>query len=118
MFTGSALHRSYLKSGLCSERSCANLNNLQTTIRCRVTLSSLYTHFKTLKEKSFVKTLWKKVKITQNEQFHLFPLCFLCNLYLKILLIANLQLSSAASLNLGWSQNLVLGSDLNGKIGF
>ena len=34
--------------------------------------------------------------------------CFLFNLYLKILLIATFQLSSAASLNLGWSQNGVL----------
>ena len=41
----------------------------------------------------------------QNEQFHLFPLCFLCNLYIEL---ATFQLSSAASLNLGWSQNGVL----------
>ena len=45
----------------------------------------------------------------QNEQFHLFQQCFLCNLYIEL---ATFQLSSAASLNLGWSQNGVLGKGL------
>ena len=35
------------------------------------------------------KKLWENIvekgEIAQNEQFHLFPQCFLCNLYLKIL---------------------------------
>ena len=33
-----------------------------------------------MKEKSYRKTLWKKGEIAQNEQFHLIPQCFLCNL--------------------------------------
>ena len=44
----------------------------------------------------------EKGEIAQNEQFHLFPQSFLCNLYPSI---ATFQLSSAASLNLGQSQN-------------
>ena len=44
----------------------------------------------------------EKGEIAQNEQFHLYPQCFLCNLYP---LIATFQLSSAASLNLGRFQN-------------
>ena len=48
-----------------------------------------------------------KGEIAHFEQFHLFPQCFLCNLYLKIFFIATFQLSYAASLNLGQSQNLV-----------
>ena len=47
-----------------------------------LTLSSIYTHFNTLKKKSHEKTLWKKDEIAQDEQFHLLPQCFLCNLYL------------------------------------
>ena len=39
----------------------------------------------------------EKSEIAQNEQFHLFLQCFLCNLYL---LVATFQLLSAASLNL------------------
>ena len=54
----------------------------------------------------------EKGEIAQNEQFHLFPQCFLCNLYLKFPLIATFHLSSAAALNLGWSQNCVLGNGL------
>ena len=41
-----------------------------------LTLSSIYTHFNTLKKKAVEK---------QNEQFHFFPQCFLCDLYLKFL---------------------------------
>ena len=51
-----------------------------------------------------------KGEIAQNEQFHLFPQCCLCNVYLKNPLIATCQLSSAASLDLGRSQNGVLGN--------
>ena len=54
----------------------------------------------------------EKGEIAQNEQFHLFPQCFLCNLYLKILKIATFQLSSAVYLYLGQSQNGVLGNGL------
>ena len=53
----------------------------------------------------------EKGEIAQNEQFHLFPQCFLYNLYAKIL-IATFQLSSASSLNLELSQNGVLGNGL------
>ena len=51
----------------------------------------------------------EKGETAQNEQFHPFPQCFLCNLYLKILLKATIQLSSAPSLIMVWSQNRVLG---------
>ena len=54
----------------------------------------------------------EKGEIAQNGQFHLFPQCFLCNLYLTVPLIAKFQLSPAASLNLGQSQNGVLGNGL------
>ena len=50
----------------------------------------------------------KKGEIAQNEQFHLFPQCFLCSLILKSALIATFQLSSAASIDLGRSQNGVI----------
>ena len=45
----------------------------------------MYTHFNSLKEKALGKHCGKKGEIAQNEQFQLFPQCFLCNLYLKIL---------------------------------
>ena len=48
-----------------------------------------------------------KGETAQNEQFHLFPQCFLCNLYFKNSLVATFQLSSAASLNLGRSPKMV-----------
>ena len=51
----------------------------------------------------------EKGEIAQNEQFHLFLQCFLCNLYLKI---AKFQLISASSLNCGRSQNGVFGNRL------
>ena len=57
----------------------------------------------------------EKGEIAQNEQFHLFPQCFLLNLYLKIL-IATFQLLSAASLNLTRSQNGVLGNGLSNGV--
>ena len=50
-----------------------------------LTLSSIYTHFNTLKEKALFENTAKKGEIAQNEQFHLFPQCFLCNLYFDIL---------------------------------
>ena len=48
-------------------------------------------------QKSFRKNTGE---IAQNEQFHLFPQCFLSSMYLKISEIATFQLWSAASLNL------------------
>ena len=56
----------------------------------------------------------EKGEIAQNEQFHIFPQCFLCNLC-NLYLIATFQLSSAASSNLGQSQNGVLGNGLTLK---
>ena len=54
----------------------------------------------------------EKGEIAQNE-LHLFQRCFLSNLYLYINhLIASFQLSSAASLSLGWFKNGVLGNGL------
>ena len=53
-------------------------------VKSSLTLSSIYS-FKYIEEQSLRKTLWEKGEIDQNEQFHLFPQCYLCNLYLKIL---------------------------------
>ena len=47
-----------------------------------LTLSSIYTHFSRLKKKA-LENLVEKGEIAQNEQYHLFPQCFLWNLYLK-----------------------------------
>ena len=44
----------------------------------------MYTHFNT-EEKQLQENIVEKGVIAQNEQFHLFPQCFLCNLYLKVL---------------------------------
>ena len=48
-----------------------------------LTLSSIYSHFITLKKKALGKHSGKG-EIAQNEQFYFFPQCFLCNIYLKI----------------------------------
>ena len=37
------------------------------------------------KKKKLQENIVGKGEIAQNEQFHLFPQCFLCNLYLKLL---------------------------------
>ena len=54
-----------------------------------LTLSSIYTHLDTLKKKKKKKKLYENIvekgEIAQHEQFHLFPQCFLCNVYLRIL---------------------------------
>ena len=77
-----------------------------------LTLSSIYTHFNTL-EKKPLENIVENGEIAQNEQFHPFPQCFLCNLYRsKNPLIAIFQLLSTTSLNLGRSQNGVLGNGL------
>ena len=44
----------------------------------------MYTPFNTLKKK-LKENIVEKGEMAQNEQFHLFPQCFLCNLYLNIL---------------------------------
>ena len=41
-------------------------------------------HFNTLKKKNS-ENIVEKGEIALNEQFHLFPQCFLCSLYVKIL---------------------------------
>ena len=41
--------------------------------------------FQHIEEKNLQESIVVKGEIAQNEQFHLFPQCFLCNLYLKIL---------------------------------
>ena len=58
--------------------------------------------------KKVLENIVEKGEIAHFEQCYLFPLCFLCNLHLKFVLIATFQLSHAASLNLGPSQNDVL----------
>ena len=47
----------------------------------------------------------------QNERFHLFRQCFVCNTHLKSFK-SHISVSSAASLNLGHSQNGLLGNGL------
>ena len=71
------------------------LQNLQSWKRLKfvvwkrgLTLSCIYrsTHFNALKKKKKLQENIVEIgEIAQNEQFHLFPQCFLCNLYLKIL---------------------------------
>ena len=71
-------------------------------------ISSNLTHWRKMLQENIVG----KGEITQYEQFHLLPQCFLCDLYLKI--IQKLQfLSSAAFLNLERSRNGALGNGLN-----
>ena len=49
-------------------------------------LSSLYTHFDTFKKKKkLYDNIVEKGEIAHFEQFHIFPQCFLCSPYLKIL---------------------------------
>ena len=55
----------------------------------------------------------EKGEITQNEQFHHFPPCFFMLSVPLNLLISTFLLSPVASLNLGQSQNGVLGNGLN-----
>ena len=69
-----------------------------------LTLPSINTHFNTSKKKALGKHRGKKVKLLKMSNFTFFSHCLLCNLYLKI---ATIQLSSAASLNLGQSQTAV-----------
>ena len=54
----------------------------KASFRGSLTLSSIYTHFNTLKKKALLKHCGKRWN-AQNEQFHLFPQCFLCNLSLN-----------------------------------
>ena len=54
----------------------------------------------------------EKSEIAQNEQFHFFPTMFPMQPVSKNPLIAAFQFSSAAPMNLGRSQNGVLGNGL------
>ena len=58
-----------------------------------------------------------KGEITQNEQFHLFSTMFSMESVSKSPLLDTFQFSSAASLNLGWPQNSVVGNGLNPGVG-
>ena len=73
------------------------------------TKSKFHTYLNTLKH---LENFVGKGEIAQDEQFHLFPQYFLCNLYLKVLKVVTFQLSSAASLNLGQFQIGILGNGL------
>ena len=54
-----------------------------TASRRAVTLSSVYTHFNTLKKKEFRKTLWKKVKLLKMSNFTFLHNVFYANCILK-----------------------------------
>ena len=71
----------------------------------------LHTHFNTLNKKALGKHCGKR-RNCSNEQFHLLPQCFAMKSVSENPLIATVQLSSAASLNLGRSQNGVFGNGL------
>ena len=77
-----------------------------------LTLCSIYTHFNTCKKKSCRKTLWEKMKLLRWA-LSPFSTIFSMQSVSQNPLIAKVQLSSAASLNLGLSQNGVLGNGLN-----
>ena len=66
-------------------------------------------HFSTLK-KSLWKNIVEKSEIAQNEQFHLFSTMFSMQSVSYNPFIVKFHLSSAASLNLGQSQNGLLGN--------
>ena len=65
-----------------------------------------------MEEKNFWKTLWKMVKLLEMGNFT-FPTMFSMQSVSENPLIARFQLLFAGSLNLGWSQNGVLGNGLN-----
>ena len=78
-----------------------------------LTLSSIYTRFQYIEEKKALgKHCGKKVKLLKMSNFTFFPQCFPCSPNRKISLKTTFQLSSAASLNLGLSENLVLANGL------
>ena len=82
--------------------------------RCSLTLPSIFTHFNTEEKKNFWKeNTVEKGEIAQNEQFHLLPQCFSMQSVCQNPLMTKFQLSSVASLNLGRSQNGLLGNGLN-----
>ena len=89
---------------LSAMREKRDVNSLSYSLR--LTLSSIYTHFNTLKGKSYKKTLWKKVKLLKMSNFTFIHNDFHAICILKSFnIIARFQLSSAASFNLGRSQN-------------
>ena len=76
-------------------------------LKSDLTLSSIYTHFNTLKKKTLEEIIVVKDEIANFEQFHIFPQCTMFSMESVILhpLIATFQLSSAVSLNLRRYQN-------------
>ena len=62
-------------------------------------------------KKNTLENVEVKGEITQNEQFHIFPQCFLCNLYLEIL-NSHISVVVCSFFNVGSSQNGVLGYTL------
>ena len=52
--------------------SCLKKSAVVFHIILHLTLSSIYTHFNTLKKKDFRKTLWKKVKLLKMSNFTFF----------------------------------------------
>ena len=80
-------------------------------LRQNAALVSIYTQFQHFEGKSFRKTLWKKAKLLNMGNFTYFHNAFYAICFLKSF-IATFQLSSAASLNLGRSQNGVLENGL------
>ena len=63
---------------------CMYMTKLIFCCYCPLTHSSIYIHFNKWKKK-FKENNVEKGEIAHFEQFPLFPKCFLCNLYLKIL---------------------------------
>ena len=92
--------------------SIVNINNLLANIKLQLWPFPSYILILTHWRKKLYENIVKKGEIAQNEQFHLFPQCFMDYISWNPL-IATFQLLSAASLNLGWSQNGVLGNRLS-----
>ena len=93
-----------------------NWKHLKLTYQVKgkgLSLSSIYAHFNSLKKKkkTLEKTLWKKMKLLILSNFIFFHYVFYAICVFKSFK-SHFQLSSAASLNLGWSQNGVLGNGL------
>ena len=72
----------------------------------------MYTHFYHFEEKKLSENIVPKGEIAQSEQFHIFSTMFSMQFVYQNPLIATFQLSYAASLNLGQSQNAVSGNGL------
>ena len=90
--------------------TCFLLKYRDKGMHCSLTISSIYTQFNTLKkEKGCRKTLWKKVKLLKMSNFTFFHNVTYAVCVSKCF---NSHISVSASLNLGRSQNDVLGNGL------